>query len=244
MSLKITNLNYKNILSSIDLMAKSGESVAVIGPNGAGKSTLLKLIATVITPEKRAVFLDGVDVRKLSVREVSHRISYLAQTDSVANMSVLELLEAGKRARSGAFLSAKDKESILQIATQFELTKLLEKNLLNISGGERQKAHIASLLLEKSRLLLLDEPISWLDPKNQIDILTTIRSATKAQNLISVVVLHDLTHALNFADRVVMMKSGKKLYDSSDPDEKMLKDLYEIDIKIVDFNRKKVAIYD
>lgn len=243
MSLEIKNLTCKNILTSVDLIAKKGEMSVVIGPNGAGKSTLIRSIAGILKPKKAAITLDGVDLSTLTTKEIARKVSYLAQMDSVANMCVLDLLEIGRRAKSGAFLTAEDRKAIDQAVERFNLEKLLFKNLANISGGERQRSHIASVLLEECEVMLLDEPIAWLDPKNQIEILQTIKTATKSQNLITIVVLHDLTHTLNFADRVVMIKDGKKLYDTANPTAQMLSDLYEIEISIAEQNGKKLLNY-
>lgn len=243
MSLTIQNLSYKKILSQLDLIVDRGEMVVVIGPNGAGKSTLLRLIAGVIAQKNSSIVLDGIDLNSISVREKARLVSYLPQMDSVADMSVLDLLETGRRARSGAILDRVDRQKIDSAIERFGLAHLLDKNLMMISGGERQKANIAAALLEESPVLLLDEPISWLDPKNQIEILNTIRTATKARELITIVVLHDLTLALNYADRVVMMKGGRKIHDTLDPQEVMLEDLYGIKVSIASCKKGRVVCY-
>ncbi len=238
MSLHVKNLSYKlgkkELLKDIYLSAQKGQIIGIIGPNGAGKSTLLKHIAAILPIQTAQVILDEKDISKLSPKDISRHIAYLAQFSAVPRMSVLETLELGRRSYSGMILGKLDKELIAKSVEEFGLEDLLCRHLDTLSGGERQKVMIASALLQEPDVLLLDEPISHLDPKNQLEMLSAIHKATYEKNLITFVVLHDMQHALHYCDALLMLKSGEVKYHikAQEVQESMLQELFDVAIKL------------
>ncbi|WP_024954137.1 ABC transporter ATP-binding protein [Sulfurospirillum arcachonense] len=238
MSLNVKDLHYtlakQTLLQDINFQAKKGEVVGIIGPNGAGKSTLLKHIAAILPIKKEQIMLDGKDISKLKPREISRHIAYLSQFASFPQISVLESLELGRRSYSGMMLSQLDKEMISQSIEEFDLHKLLHRSIDTLSGGERQKVMIASAMLQEPDVLLLDEPISHLDPKNQLEMLSAIHKVTYEKNLVTLVVLHDLQHAIHYCDSLLMLKLGEiKYHIKTDMlEEKMLEELFDIQTKL------------
>jgi iron complex transport system ATP-binding protein len=238
MKLEIRDLSYSvgklPLLQHIHFEAQGGELTGIIGPNGAGKSTLLKHIAGIVPCQKKSVFLDGVDLSTLEPRALAKEVAYLSQFAHTPHISVLEALELGRRAYSGMMLKPKDRGKINESIVHFELLALLERNLESLSGGERQKVLIASALLQEPKVLLLDEPISHLDPKNQLEMLSAIHKATHEKGLITLVVLHDIQHAIHYTNTLLMLKQGALLHHgpTQNLSEAMLKVLFDVEARL------------
>lgn len=238
MKLEIRDLSYHvgktTLLGHIHFEAHCGELIGIIGPNGAGKSTLLKHIAGILTCKKDTVLLGDTDLSTLEPRALAKEVAYLSQFANTPRISVLEALELGRRAYSGMNLKHKDRQKIDESIVQFDLTPLLERNLESLSGGERQKVLIASALLQEPKVLLLDEPISHLDPKNQLEMLSAIHHATHERRLITLIVLHDIQHAIHYTNSLLMMKQGVLLHHSPTQalNEAMLKVLFDVDARL------------
>ncbi|MDD3343339.1 MAG: ABC transporter ATP-binding protein [Sulfurospirillaceae bacterium] len=238
MNLCVQNLHYcvkrKILLDHICIEAKAGEVLGVIGPNGAGKSTLLKHIAGILPLNVSTVTLDKRDFSQLEPRDLAKEVAYLSQFANTPRISVLEALELGRRAYSGMQLTAIDKKKLDESVTQFELGELLERHLESLSGGERQKVLIASALLQEPKVLLLDEPISHLDPKNQLEMLSAVRKITQEKKLITFIVLHDIQHAIHYTSRLLMLKKGKILHDISTKSlsHSMLEELFDVEASL------------
>ncbi len=238
MKLCVKNLNYtvarKVLLEDICLEANEGEVLGVIGPNGAGKSTLLKHIAGILPLKSSTITLDTTDFSRLEPRALAKEVAYLSQFANTPRISVLEALELGRRAYSGMQLTHADKMKLDESVAHFDLGDLLERHLESLSGGERQKVLIASALLQEPKVLLLDEPISHLDPKNQLEMLSAMRHVTHEKKLITLIVLHDIQHAIHYTTRLVMLKKGKILHDiaTSTLRPSMLEELFEVEASL------------
>jgi len=238
MKLCIKNLNYtvarKTLLEEICLEANEGDVLGIIGPNGAGKSTFLKHIAGILPLKPSTVTLDSTDFSLLEPRALAKEVAYLSQFANTPRISVLEALELGRRAYSGMQLTHADKMKLDESVTHFELGDLLSRHLESLSGGERQKVLIASALLQEPKVLLLDEPISHLDPKNQLEMLSAMRHVTHEKKLITFIVLHDIQHAIHYTTRLVMLKRGKILHDiaTSTLNPSMLEALFEVEASL------------
>lgn len=235
MKLVLDNLHFqikkRQLLHNINLEVHQSQVLGLIGPNGAGKSTLLRHIAGILQTKPNTIKLDSLDISSMNVKELASHIAYLSQFNTTANTTVLEILELGRRVYCGMQLTKVDKHKIEEVIHQFDLNRLLEASLENLSGGERQKVLIASALLQEPKILLLDEPISHLDPKNQLEMLSAIRNITREKSLITLIVLHDIQHAIHYTDTLALLKQGKILYHI--PTKKltalMLKELFDVD---------------
>ncbi|MCD8476863.1 MAG: ABC transporter ATP-binding protein [Sulfurospirillum sp.] len=236
MMLRIENLSYtvgkKRLLDAINTHVHSGEIVGIIGPNGAGKSTLLKHIAGILPSSH--IFLDAIELSKLTTRERAKEIAYLSQFATTPSMSVLEVLELGRRAYSGMLLTQKDREMIHESIHHFNLAPLLERNIATLSGGERQKVLIAGASCKSQRYFWLDEPISHLDPKNQLEMLLAMRHVTQHKALITLIVLHDMQHAIHYTHRLLMLKEGRIIHDTPTKslEASMLQTLFDVETSL------------
>ncbi|MCK9337242.1 MAG: ABC transporter ATP-binding protein [Arcobacteraceae bacterium] len=228
-----TSINKKQILSNIDFTLNSGEICIAIGPNGAGKSTLLKSIAKII-PTTGYITLDNSNLHELSIIELSQTVSLMTQFNSNTNLSVQEVLNLGRRPYSGFTLTKDDFDIITNIIDEFHLKEFLKRDIDTLSGGERQKVFLAAALIRNPKVLLLDEPISHLDPKNQQEILEIVKRVTIQRDIITIIVLHDLQNALHYGDKLLLLKNGKlqKHLGIDELKDDHLEELYDIKCKI------------
>jgi iron complex transport system ATP-binding protein len=224
----------KKLLQDINFEAQPSQMRVFIGPNGAGKTTLLKTIAKIYKNSSGAIKLYDEDISNLSTKELSQKISYMPQFSETPNISVLEVLELGRYTFSGARLKQKDREVIHEIIHDFHLEQILDKDIATLSGGQRQKVFLASSLVQEPKLLILDEPISHLDPKNQLDVLRAIKKLTKEKGIITLIVLHDIQHALHYGDTLLMMKDTRVVFDIhvADIKEEYLNEIFDVEAKL------------
>ncbi|PSM52143.1 iron siderophore ABC transporter, ATP-binding protein [Campylobacter blaseri] len=238
-------IDKRELLNKINLKFKSGNFYAIVGPNGAGKSTMLKSIINLIDDIKGEIKLDEKSLLELNRVEIAKKVSYMSQFFNASNLSVQGVLALGRRALSNGSLSKGDHLKIEEISNLLNLNEWLDIPVSNLSGGERQKVLIASCLLQEPKILLLDEPISHLDPKNQHEMLELVKKITKEKDMITLVVLHDIHHALHYADSLVMLKKGKilgvKLRQDIKSDD--LKELFDMDLTLYEINNHKFVYF-
>jgi len=166
------NFSYSSspFIEDISLHIKEGENVAIIGPNGSGKSTFIKLIAGLLKPDFGEIIIQKTSIKILSQKQIAKRMAYVPQNVEVKfNFAVKQVVSMGRYPHEQNLL-IQDKESekvVEQALEKTELTHLKERNFSELSGGEKQRAIIASALAQQTNLLLLDEPTSALDLKHQ-----------------------------------------------------------------------------
>lgn len=210
---------------------RPGHIAAVLGPNGSGKSTLLKAVAGLLPLRGGAVSLDGVDLAGLAPRLRARHVAYVPQElPSAVHLRVLEAVLASGRLNGGvhgdvhggvaggvaggvtgsiADRSAQvGPEAAQALLARLGIGALSLRYLDELSGGQRQLAGLALALIRRPRVLLLDEPLSALDPRHQFQIMDLLRRETAVQGLITAIVVHDVNVALRHADRVIMLRDG------------------------------------
>ncbi|MEA5020912.1 MAG: ABC transporter ATP-binding protein [Gordonibacter sp.] len=198
-----------SVFESIDLEIETGRVLAILGNNGAGKSTLLNLLAGITHPAAGSVEVGGRSLLMLSRREIAQHVAYVAQQQRIPHLSVYDQVLMGRRPHVSWTLSDHDRSVVAETIDRLGLEAFSTRFLDELSGGERQKVYIARALAQEPEILLLDEPTSALDPKNQIEVLETVRSITRAGSLATVLVIHDINLALRFCDRFLLMRDGQ-----------------------------------
>ncbi len=199
------------VLRALDLGVRDGEMVALVGPNGSGKSTLLRVLGRVLKPRGGALLLDGRALRELPTRDVARELALLPQGPMLTDdLSVEELVWLGRSPHQGllGLPAPADREAVAWALAETDLAALRSRSVLSLSGGERQRAWLAMALAQRPRVLLLDEPTTFLDLSHQIEVLDLIRHLNRQLGLTVVMVLHDLNQAARYTGRIVVLDDG------------------------------------
>lgn len=205
------SFNSHPVLSDIRFAVAEGSLVAILGPNGVGKTTLLKCINAILRPRAGAVWVDGTEVSRLAPNDVAARMGYVAQHSEANRMTVFDSVLMGRRPYARWQVSERDLALVAATLKQLGLGPLALRHIDQLSGGEMQKVAIARALVQEPRVLLLDEPTSSLDLRNQVDILRLLRRVVADKAIAAVMTIHDLNTALRFADRFLFLKGGRVL---------------------------------
>lgn len=193
------------VLEAIAFHLEKGRVLGILGINGAGKSTLLKCLNRILKPESGTVLLEKENLLSMHPQEVARRVGYVPQRHRETRLSVYESVLLGRKPHMGWTVSDADYEIVENILKRMELTHLGLKSLNELSGGELQKVMIARALAQSPKILLLDEPTSNLDLKNQMEVMKLIRSVVREQGLSAIITIHDLNLALRFADTFLFL---------------------------------------
>ena len=205
--------NYEKFTAFKDLNMEIKEGlVTIICPNGYGKSTLLKTIGRNLKQKSGSVFLQGQDLHKIHTKQIAKLLALLPQNPvAPAQLKVEELISYGRYPHRNNVnrLTKEDKETI---EWAMDITKTLlfrNRQIANLSGGQRQKVWLAMALAQKTEILLLDEPTTYLDMAHQLEVLQIVEKLNKEQKITTVMVLHDINHASRFSHEIITMKEGE-----------------------------------
>jgi len=212
MILNVENLSFRYnshpVLRDIGCEAIPGEIVAILGPNGAGKTTLLRCLNASLRSYTGTVMLGEQDILASSRREIAQSMAYVPQHIESQRVTAFDAILLGRRPWIGWDMRRDDILKVQAVIDQLNLTDLALRHIDAMSGGELQKVAIARALVQEPRVLLLDEPTSSLDLKNQHEIMRFIRSVVRAHHLTALMTMHDLNLALHYADKFVLLKEG------------------------------------
>jgi len=200
--------NSHPVLSAIDFGVEAGELLAILGPNGVGKTTLLKCINTIYKPKGGCVLLEGRNVLELRSAEIATRIGYVAQKSETSRFTVFDAVLMGRMPHVRWKIGNHDLKIVDAALRRLGLAHLQLRYIDQISGGELQKVALARALVQEPGLLLLDEPTSSLDLRNQIAILTLLRRVVDEHGIAGIMTMHDLNTALRFAHKFLLLKDG------------------------------------
>lgn len=197
------------VLDEVSFAVGKGELVAVLGTNGTGKTTLLKCMNRILKPTAGAVHIDGEAISSLSRNALAQKIGYVEQQRSGSRATVFNTVLLGRKPYIQWDITHQDMEIAARALDTLGLSDYALRFLDELSGGELQKVVIARALAQEPEVLLMDEPTSSLDLKNQLEVLKLIRQITRERGIAAVVSLHDLNLALRFADRFVLLKEKR-----------------------------------
>ncbi len=199
------------ILKDISLSAHRGELLGVIGPNGSGKSTLLRGICRTLTPSAGRILIDEQDIANISRGELARLVAVVPQTPNLPDtFTAFEIVLMGRTPHLKRFrFESRNDFDIAWWAMEITGTQpLAERQMDQISGGQKQLLTIARAMAQEPKLILLDEPTAHLDINYQVETLDFIRGLCLKQNLAAVAVLHDLNLAAQYCDRLVLLNNG------------------------------------
>ena len=196
------------ILDEISFRTQEGCVAAVLGNNGAGKSTLLSCLNRIIHPQNGAVYVDNRDIMGMKGREVAKHIAYVAQQSETSRFTVFDAILMGRKPYIKFSPVQEDYDIVQNIIRQMGLKGMALRYIDELSGGELQKVMLARALAQQPKVLLLDEPTSNLDLKNQHEMLRIIRNIALTEKISVIIVIHDLNLALRYCDKFLLLKDS------------------------------------
>lgn len=228
----------RTIVDDLTLDIPAGGFTVIIGPNGCGKSTLLRALGRMITPRSGTVSLDGVDLATLRTKQIAQRIALLPQSPHAPSaITVADLVSRGRNPHQSLLRQWSDEdefvveEALREVGLRDQADRLVEE----LSGGQRQRAWIAMTLAQRTPVLLLDEPTTYLDVAHQIDVLDLCSRLHESGRTL-VAVLHDLNLAARYASHIVAMRDGEILAQGH-PDRiitpTMLRRVFDLDAVVL-----------
>ncbi|MBD8536153.1 MULTISPECIES: ABC transporter ATP-binding protein [unclassified Plantibacter] len=206
------------VFEGLDLRIETGEVTTLIGANGCGKSTLLKAFGRLLTPTAGTVELDGRGVRSIPTREVARRLAILPQKPLTPSATtVRDLVSRGRHPHQSLLKpwTPADTIAVDEALAATGLETLADRDTASLSGGQLQRAWIALVLAQRAPTILLDEPTTFLDLSHQLDVLRLVRSINRERGATVVMVLHDLTLAGRYSDRLVVVGGGRVIADGT-----------------------------
>lgn len=227
----------EDILKGISFNAEKGSITTILGPNGSGKTTLFKCIAGIWKYYRGEVYFDELSIDKLSFRKRAKIFSVVPQEHAPPfPYSVFDVVLMGRASYVGVFSSPgkRDYEIAEEALKTVGIINLKDKPYTKISGGERQLTLIARALAQDTPVMLLDEPTSHLDFRNQINVLKKIKEIAKERTLVIVMTLHDPNLAGLFSDKVVVLNSGTKIAEGKPEEiitEELIRKVYDVEVR-------------
>jgi iron complex transport system ATP-binding protein len=232
------------VLKDIHLELNAGEIGILLGKNGSGKTTLFKNILGICDPDGGDIRFDGEDFLKLSRREKARRVAYVPQEIQFGALSVFDSILMGRIAYFGLKASRSDYEVVERILKDMRLEGYAERNVDELSGGERQKIAIARAMAQEPKLMIFDEPTGNLDIANEQLILEEARKLAHDKGIAILSSLHDLNQAMAFGDRFFFIRDGEIRYsggtESFTPE--VIKDIFDMDVRIVEIEDQRIIL--
>ncbi|TCT15419.1 iron complex transport system ATP-binding protein [Natranaerovirga pectinivora] len=230
--------DHKIIVNDFSFGVEEGNIVSIIGPNGSGKSTILKTISRFLKQRDGAVFLDKEDMSLLNVKKVAKKMASLSQYNRTPeDVTVEDLIYYGRMPHKKWYetRNKEDQEIIQWAMDQTSINKFRNKRVVELSGGEKQRVWVAMALAQQPKILLLDEPTTYLDICHQLEVMELVKKLNKELKLTVIMVLHDLSQAAKYSDKVVVLKDGNLVVEG-EPSKvltrELIRDVYNVDVFI------------
>ncbi|MGV0325785.1 ABC transporter ATP-binding protein [Corynebacterium confusum] len=227
------------ILDGLEVTLTPGAITSIVGPNGCGKSTLLRCLSRLLAPTSGSVYLDGHDISSLPTKQLARQLGLLPQSPVAPDgIVVADLVGRGRTPHQG-LLGRWSQEDYRIVAESLEATgtaALAERAVDELSGGQRQRVWIAMALAQRTGILLLDEPTTYLDVKHQLEVLDLLTDLNRDNGTTIVMVLHDLNLAARYSDELVAVSDGD-VYSHGAPTEvitpEAVRHVFGIDCQVI-----------
>ena len=236
--------NSKKVLDDISFDMQRNQCIAILGNNGAGKSTLIKCIDRICPVKKGVVIVDGKNVFNMTKNMLAQNIAYVPQMNKSLYMTVFDLILLGRKPYIKWDATSEDRQIVFDIIKKMKLDDFSLRNVSELSGGEMQKVMLARALAQEPKLLLLDEPTSNLDPRNQHEVLKIIKKIARQHNTCLAIVIHDLNLAIRYCDRFMFLKDSRVFsyggLETITPEN--IEEVYRIHVHIIEYMGVPVII--
>ena len=219
----------RRVVSDLTMQVPAGKVTIIVGPNACGKSTFLRGLARLLPPSAGTVLLDGKSIHDTPSREVALKLGILPQGPIAPDgITVTDLVSRGRHPHQGMFRrwTAEDDGAVTAALTATGTLELAGRSVDELSGGQRQRVWIAMALAQRTGILLLDEPTTYLDVTHQVEVLDLLTDLNENEGATVVMVLHELNLAARYADHLVVMKAGA-VVRSGAPGEVLTEDVVE-----------------
>lgn len=227
------------VITDLSFTIPEGKVTAMVGRNGSGKSTLLRTIGRLLRPSGGAVLLDGKSIASLPTKRLAQQLAALPQGPTAPEgVTVRNLVEHGRYPHRG-FLgsnSEQDHQAIVWALQQTGLVDIADRPLSHLSGGQQQRAWIAMALAQDTKLILLDEPTTFLDVAYQLELMQLLHHLNRRNGTTIVMVLHDLNQAAQYCHTLVALKDGA-IYAAGPPQDvftsQMIRDVFGLEADVI-----------
>lgn len=242
MKLEVMNLSQgygrNPALEDISFSAESGEIVALLGPNGSGKSTLIKTICGIMDPVAGDICIDGSSIRDIDTTDLAKLVSYVPQSmSSGVFTTVMDTVLLGRRPYVTWSYRDKDIDIAIEAMKRMRVDSYSDRDVSDLSGGQRQRVFLARSLAQCPSFFIFDEPTSALDLKHQMNTMITMSDIVHNMNAGMIIALHDINLALNYSDKVLMIRNHRTYAFGSPVDvitEESIRDVYGVDARIIE----------
>lgn len=236
----------QEILKNISFTAESGQVIGILGNNGAGKSTLVTCLNRINHPKAGTLCIDGKNVMGMSRNELARTVAYVAQKNELTHSTVFDCVLLGRKPYMKWAVSQEDLDLCVRVMERVGILQFQMRYIDELSGGELQKVMLARALVQQPKLLLLDEPTSNLDPKNQYEMMALVRELAKERGFTVLTVIHDLNLALRYCDGFYFLKDGRgyRYGGIETVSQEALLDVYGIHAEVLTVNGRKTVIIE
>lgn len=251
-SIKNLSFSYgeKRIFQNLSLEIPYGKVTTIMGANGCGKSTLFQLLTKNEVPSSGVISLQNHNLSGIDLKSFSKKVATVHQTNTAPNdMTVKKLVSYGRvpYTRLGLPINTELDERMINRAMKITgILRLKDRTIQQLSGGQRQRAWIAMALAQGTKIILLDEPTTYLDIRYQIQILRMIKALNQKAGITVVMVLHDINQALSYSDEIIALSPHGEPVVQGQPQEiiseEVIKKIYGIDLAVKRVNDKPFVI--
>jgi len=230
----------RKVVNGLTVRIPDGKVTMIVGTNACGKSTFLRGLARLLTPMGGDVYLDGKSINSMPSKQVAARLGILPQSPTAPEgITVSDLVGRGRYPHQGWFRrwTDEDDKAIAQALLATDTVELASRPVDELSGGQRQRVWIAMALAQRTEILLLDEPTTFLDISHQIEVLDLLAELNQTEGRTIVIVLHDLNLACRYGDHLIAMKDGLIVAEGAPAEiltEQIVEDVFGMPCRVID----------
>lgn len=236
----------KTILDDISFDVDTGEVLALLGPNGSGKSTLIKTICNIMEPRSGQILIDETPIEDIDITDLAKIVSYVRQSTAAATYTtVMDTVLLGRKPYVTWSYRQKDIDYALDAMKAMRIIGYSSRDVSDLSGGQRQRVFLARSLAQCPSFFIFDEPTSALDLKHQMNTMIKMREVVHDKGAGMVIALHDINLAMNYSDKVLMLKNGK-IFAYGTPDETITEEniraVYGVESRIMEAEGRRFIL--